>query len=316
MKRTQFLKIMAIGVPVISSSIGRVFAQNQLPRSVRKVYTAANTRVSAELSVRRSLPITGLKYADPFVMLDHFGPVEMKPGEGAFVPPHPHRGFEPVTFLFEGQAEHKDSLGNHAVLNAGDVQWMTSGRGIVHQEDMGKNFKSDTTRLNGIQLWVNLPKKDKFTQPKYQEISAKQMPTFKEDRGNVRVQVVAGDIFGTKGPASTFSPINAFMIQIKPGGKLDVPVPKHWTAFTHILEGSIDLDNGKTAKEGQLALFENNGEFIPLRGTAGHETKLIFLAGEPLNEPVFSYGPFVMNTRQEINQAYMDYKAGKMGRID
>ncbi|MCH8904836.1 MAG: pirin family protein [Bacteroidetes bacterium] len=326
MRRKNFLRTLLLGIPAISASAASLAGstgnsghinKNAAIRSISKIIQATRQKVSAELTVKRSIPTYKQRMIDPFILLDHFGPIVMEPGEGAFVPPHPHRGFEPVTFIFEGGAEHKDSLGNHAILNSGDVQWMTSGSGIVHQEDMGKNYKNTAGIMNGVQLWVNLPAKNKFTTPGYQNIAAKNIPDFEEDDGKVKVRIVAGEMYGVRGPAKTFTPIMAFMLTIKPGGQIQFPVPRSYNAFVHILEGSILLGDNTKVNEAHLVLYNLDGEEIYIKtDPKGNKiTKLLFLAGEPINEPVVTYGPFVMNTKAEINQAYADYQAGKMGTI-
>ena len=311
------------GMAISLNSMGKIstdaerflLAQNPL-RTVGKIYPSKSVKVAPTLDVMRSLPIGRGMVIDPFVMLDHFGPVYIKDPNGIGVPPHPHRGFEPVTFLFDGHVEHKDSLGNTGLLDAGGVQWMTSGKGIVHSEDMAKRYKNGGF-LHGIQLWVNLPKDKKMVEPGYQNITKEMIPTVKCENGKARIQVVAGDIFDVKGPTSTFTPIIALMIELDPGTKLEIPVPVHYNSFLQLLEGNIMVE-GQKVTGSNLVLYNNDGAKALVESDPSNTkpTKILFMAGEPINEPVVMYGPFVMNSKEEIEAAYADYRAGKMGTID
>ncbi len=326
MDRSKFVKLITFSIPTIKSTFaladeGPEAVNDRVAttlRTVRKVLNSSTQKVSAELTVRRALPASGQRVVDPFVLMDIMGPVDMQPGEGAFVPPHPHRGFEPVTILFEGSAEHKDSLGNHARLDSGDVQWMTAGAGIVHSEDMGKNFVSKVRRFHGIQLWVNLPKAHKDAAPGYQNISAKDIPVYEEENGKIKVRVIAGEFCDLKGPAKTFTPITALHLKLGPGAVLSVPLPGDHNALVQVLQNDMNLGEGKRAKQGQMVLYNNDGEHIlittPEENTT--DTDLLLLAGKPINEPIYAYGPFVMTNKAEIKKAYADYQAGKMGKID
>lgn len=296
-------------------------ANGQLPadglRTVERLIKAQRVQVAPGFFIRRALPLKELKMVDPFLLLDHMGPKEIGPDEGAFVPPHPHRGFEPVTFIFEGSAEHKDSMGNHGRLTSGGVQWMTSGKGVVHSERIDREATEGRGKMHGVQLWVNLPKRDKLTEPGYQNIPANLIPEVPQDQGRVTVRVVAGSVFGAKGPAKTFTSINAFHVRVRTGGTVDLPIPASHNACVYGLEGLATLHGGQRLEEGNLAVFSGGGQGIRIsHGGEEEEAQLLVLTGEPIDEPVVSYGPFVMNSMAEIQQAYDDYQNGKLGSID
>lgn len=327
MKRSEFIRralVAAGGVGIAMHSMGsaldeaeRLASLANPHRSIGRIIPAWEVNVAPTLRVKRTLPFQNNMVVDPFILLDHFGPKHVKQGEGVGVPPHPHRGFEPVTFMFDGHVEHKDSLGNTGLLDSGGIQWMTSGRGIVHSEDIGKRYAKQGGRLHGIQLWVNLPKANKMTDPGYQNITKDKIPTVSPSMVNgVKMSIVAGELFGTKGPAKTFTPIMAVMITMEPGQSVEIPVPVNYNAFIQLLDGSITA-NGKTITGSNLVLFNNDGAKVKLETPAGSKpTDILLLGGKPINEPIVQYGPFVMNSMDEIQQAYADYQAGKMGRID
>lgn len=327
MKRRQFVKrslLATAGLGISLSSMGRILtraerallAENHL-RSIGDIIPAVRSQVAPTLSVMRTLPIGRNVVIDPFILLDHFGPVHVKPGQGIGVGAHPHRGFEPVTFLFDGHVEHKDSLGNIGRLDGGGIQWMTSGKGIIHAEDMANRFTGDGGILHGVQLWVNLPKDKKMVKPGYQQFNAHEIPEYTFNNGKVHAKLAAGEIFGQKGPTSTFTPIIAAMISMAPDQKIEIPVPVHYNCFFQLLSGAIVI-NGRSISGSHLIRYNNDGShaYIETDAQASGKTELLFLAGEPINEPVVQYGPFVMNSQAEIIQAFKDYEAGKMGSID
>jgi redox-sensitive bicupin YhaK (pirin superfamily) len=259
--------------------------------------------------VKQPLPAKDLSQVSPFVLLHHGGPDIHAPGSiKARLSPHPHRGFEPVTFVFGGKLHHKDSTGSEGFLSTGDVQWMTAGSGIIHSEGPSEEFAREGGKMEIIQLWVNLPREFKMTPPKYQDIKKENIPQINEN--GFEIGLVAGEFKGRKGPASTFTPITAMMIHFKEGAQTDIEIPEDFNAMVYVLEGSIE-SNGATADQYQLAVFDDEGEGIALRAKSAG--KLLLLAGAPINEPVVSYGPFVMNYPGDIKQAIMDYEMGKMG---
>jgi redox-sensitive bicupin YhaK (pirin superfamily) len=271
---------------------------------------------------------------DPFLLLDHLGPVRWAPGEGIGAPDHPHRGFETVTYLLSGGFQHKDSAGHAGKLTPGDVQWMTAGSGVVHSELPSDEFMRDGGVMHGFQIWVNLPVRDKMMKPRYQEIPAARIPEAASADGKVKVRVIAGESLGKKAVIETRTPIMYLHFTIQPGGEIVQPVPADHTAIAYVIDGVLRAGpDGRLVKEGQMARFGDRnepraavqgctdsgfGSGSAVRLAAGKDApaNFLLLTGVPLNEPVARYGPFVMNTRAEIEQAFEDYKAGRLGSID
>lgn len=264
------------------------------------------------MRVKQPLPTHGLKNIGPFILLHHAGPKPHVPGaEKPRLSPHPHRGFEPVTFVFSGKIHHKDSLGNEGFLQSGDVQWMTAGSGIVHSEGPSDEFAREGGVMEIIQLWINLPKAHKMTTPKYQDIPSAKIPVVTEN--GFIFNVVAGELKGAKGPAETFTPINAATVMFEEGKTTTIDLPvTHYVAI-YVLEGSIEV-NHKLIEARNMAEFHQDGNSIQI--STQSTGKLLFLSGEWTDEPMIQYGPFVMNTQEEIMQAIDDYEAGKMGVLD
>jgi redox-sensitive bicupin YhaK (pirin superfamily) len=239
----------------------------------------------------------------PFLLLDHFGPAEFTPAEKRRgVGWHPHRGFETVTVLLEGEVEHKDTAGNGGLIGPGEVQWMTAGSGLLHQEFHSNAMTRKGGRFHGFQLWVNLPRKDKMTAPRYQTLTAASIPVVDG------VRVIAGEFRGTRGPAKTFTPVTLLVVELKKGDTVKLEVREGHSTALYVGQGKVN-----DASEGELALLTREGEDFVL---AAEEDAIVFvMSGAPIDEPVVGYGPFVMNTTQEIQQAYRDYQAGKLGTI-
>ena len=246
---------------------------------------------------------------DPFLLLDHLGPVKWGPGEGIGAPDHPHRGFETVTYMLDGHMLHEDHLGNRGDLRSGDVQWMTAGRGIIHSEMP----EQEQGLMWGFQLWVNLPAKDKAAKPGYQSITSAQIPDIALPAGGGRVRVIAGTYAGETGPARTFTPMNVWDVRLNAEARVELPVPDGHTTAVFVLSGRVRLASGEDLGAAELALFERKGAGIAFEALA--DTKLLVLDGAPIDEPIVGYGPFVMNSEREIHQAFLDYQGGKMGRI-
>ena len=249
----------------------------------------------------------------PFLLLDYAGPATFTPSEHRRgVGQHPHRGFETVTIVYSGEVEHRDSTGGGGIIGPGDVQWMTAGSGIVHQEYHGPDFAKRGGPFEMIQLWVNLPAKDKMAEPGYQGITDAQIPRIElpADAGSVRV--IAGECGGRQGPARTFTPMNVWDVRLGAGKHAEFAVPEGHTTAVLVLRGKLRAD-AETIGEADLAVFERNG--APLALDASVDSTLLVLTGTPLNEPVVGYGPFVMNTQDEIRQAIADFQSGRMGRI-
>jgi redox-sensitive bicupin YhaK (pirin superfamily) len=281
------------------------------PREVTKIVTAHRQREGGGFIVRRPFPSAGFHHADPFLLLDEMGPVEYGPGEAIGAPDHPHRGFETVTYVLEGEMEHEDSAGHRGRLGAGDVQWMTAGRGIVHSEMPSRAMRQRGGRMHGFQIWVNLPARDKLMAPRYQEIPRAAIPEAATPDGCAVVHVIAGEALGAKAVIETRTPIGYLHWIFSPGASVDVPVPADHAAYVYVFEGAVRVA-GREVKDGQLAIL-GDGNRVQLE--ASERAQALLLTGVPLREPVVHYGPFVMNTEKEIVQAIEDYQAGRLGEI-
>jgi redox-sensitive bicupin YhaK (pirin superfamily) len=279
-------------------------------RSLALVAPARKAQPAPGLIVDRPLPGPEIDYLDPFLMLDHFGPDVVAPGEHGGLNPHPHRGFETVTIMLEGAMEHHDSQGNHGVIGPGDVQWMTAARGIVHAEYRESEFARRGGRLHGIQLWVNLPRAHKMRAPGYQDLARDRIPVVPVEGGEVRV--IAGDFAGVTGPAHTFTPLGVLHVKLEPGARAGIPVAGDWNAAAYVIHGAVST-GGQHIAERRLAVFAPQARMIELLASA--QSEVLLLAGQPIAEPVVSWGPFVMTTREEIVQAQRDYALGRMGSL-
>jgi redox-sensitive bicupin YhaK (pirin superfamily) len=291
-----------------------------MSNTIRSAVTVADAHgviEGAGLKVNRAIPTSHVNHLDPFLLLDHFGPVSYGPGEAHGVPDHPHRGFETVTYILDGYMEHKDSAGHSAVLGPGDLQWMTAGSGIVHSEMPEANFKRDGGVLQGFQLWVNLPAALKMTAPRYQDVAANAVPVVTSDDGKSIVRVVAGNVLGHQGAVATHTPITYIHITLKPGGSVTLPVPAEQDAGAYLFGANVIVDeNGTEAGYAQIVRF-GDGDSVMLTAPQDNDrdAEILLLAGTPIREPIARYGPFVMNTDAEIRQAILDYQKGRMGRI-
>ncbi|MFC0399027.1 pirin family protein [Paraburkholderia rhizosphaerae] len=284
-------------------------------RTIERTYPAVRTTEGGGFIVHRPFPTRMLMDFDPFLLLDEMGPVDYAPGEAKGAPDHPHRGFETVTYVLEGQFGHKDSAGHSGTLHAGDVQWMTAGAGVVHSEMPDPSFVATGGRVHGLQLWVNLPRSDKMIEPRYQEIPSTRIPVATSVDGKVRVKVIAGDALGAKAVIETRTPILYQHFTLQPGAQIVHPVPREYRVFAYGLSGTGLYGEGQQAIDAQkMVVFGNDGDSIALAAGDAPLDVLLF-GGVPLNEPVVRYGPFVMNTEDEIRQAVIDYQAGRMGRI-
>lgn len=272
----------------------------------------SNHWVGDGFPVRNLFPSNGVDL-NPFLMLDYAGPKHFPPSEKPRgVGEHPHRGFETVTILYQGRLEHRDSSGSSGVIGPGDVQWMTAASGVVHEEMHEREFSRQGGMFQAVQLWVNLPRAHKMSKPGYQELASAAIPAVNL-QGGATARVIAGQINGTSGPARTFTPIHVWDIRIAAGQRTELPVPDGFPAGVVLLDGSLRV-NGMTMKgEALLAQMDEKGESISLE--ADTDSTVLLLAGKPIDEPVASYGPFVMNTEDEIRQAIADYRAGRMGRL-
>lgn len=257
------------------------------------------------------------KEISPFLLMDYAGPAEFPPSQSAQrkgVGEHPHRGFETVTIVYSGQVEHRDSSGGGGVIGPGDIQWMTAASGLVHEERHGKDFSAQGGLFEMIQLWVNLPAKDKMTKPRYQGIQNGEVPhlQLKDDAGSIRI--IAGEFQGRKGPAKTFTPIHLWDVRLKADRTASFRMPRSYTTLVFVLRGQVRLPSGETLGDAELGVLSHDDEDFTL--SALTDAKVLILGGEPLNEPIVGYGPFVMNSKAEIQQAFVDFNEGRMGTID
>jgi hypothetical protein len=286
------------------------------PREVTRIVEAHRQREGAGFIVRRPFPSAGLDDADPFLLLDEMGPADYAPGEAAGAPDHPHRGFETVTYMLEGEFEHEDSAGHRGTLWPGDVQWMTAGAGIVHSEMPSQRIRQHGGRVHGFQIWVNLPAALKMSRPRYQEVPAARIPQARSDDGRAHVRVIAGEALGARAAIETHVPILLQDWSLEAGADVSVRVGRDSGAMAYVFAGAVRVgEGGRDVADGQLALL-GGGDVVRLRSAApGGHGRLLLLGGAPLREPVARYGPFVMNTRAEVAQAAEDYRAGRFGEI-
>lgn len=249
----------------------------------------------------------------PFLLLDYAGPAQFPPSDHIRgVGEHPHRGFETVTIVFSGEVDHRDSSGGGGSIGPGDVQWMTAASGLVHEEMHGKEFAKRGGAFEMVQLWVNLPAKYKMTAPRYQGLKDADFPRVELANGAGYVRVIAGKLGNAQGPARTFTPINLWDVRLNAQAQARFMLPVGHTAALLVLSGKIHIDD-RVVEDATLAVLDTQEAEFEL--TALAETKLLVLAGEPIEEPIVGYGPFVMNTREEIQQAFIDFQSGRMGRI-
>lgn len=266
--------------------------------------------------VRSVFDYNGLgRELSPFLLLDYAAPYPFPPGdEKRGVGAHPHKGFETVTVAYQGELEHRDSSGGGGKIGAGDVQWMTAGNGIVHEEFHSQDFTRKGGTLQMVQLWVNLRAKDKTAPPRYQTLLKAQIPEVALPQETGTVRVIAGEFSGKKGVAKTFTPINLWDVTLRAGKSAELPLPDGHTTMFLALNGDVVVNGERDAREGDLAIFERTGNGIFVE--AKTDAELLVMDGEPIAEPVVGHGPFVMNSRAEIQQAFEDYQLGKMGEID
>lgn len=250
----------------------------------------------------------------PFLLLDHAGPMQFGPAaKPRGVGEHPHRGFETVTIVYAGEVEHRDSTGAGGKIGPGDVQWMTAASGILHEEFHSHEFTKTGGTLEMVQLWVNLPAKDKMADPGYQTLVNADIPSVALPNAAGRVRVIAGEFDGRRGPARTFTPMDVWDVRLNQGGKTDWRVAAGRTLALIVLHGTVQVNGERLAREGELVCFDRAGSEISIE--ANNVATLLLLSGEPIDEPIAGYGPFVMNTEAEIHQAIADFNSGKFGRM-
>jgi len=266
--------------------------------------------------VRNLFPSNGIgQEISPFLMLDYAGPTRVAPSANPRgVGEHPHRGFETVTIAYQGAVEHRDSAGHSGTIYPGDVQWMTAASGVVHEEMHERDFANKGGTFEMVQLWVNLPKAHKMSQPRYQTLTKEAIPVVELGAAG-HARVIAGELQGVKGPARTFTPVNVFDVRLTPGPTAELSLAAGHNAAIVLLKGNVVVnDSDQLQGEAKIALLSAGGDQVALK--ANEDSTLLILSGEPIREPVASYGPFVMNTREEIMQAVADYQAGKLGHLD
>jgi redox-sensitive bicupin YhaK (pirin superfamily) len=260
------------------------------------------------------------RHTSPFLLLDYAGPAKFEPTvQPRGVGQHPHRGFETVTIVYKGEVSHRDSTGQGGTIGPGDVQWMTAGAGILHEEFHSDAFTRDGGELEMVQLWVNLPARDKMAAPGYQGITDAQIPSVPlvgdvDGAGDVgRVRVIAGDYLGNKGPAHTFTPIDVWDVRLNQGASVTLPVPEGRVAAIVVLRGTVMVNGDEVARDAQMVLLDRAGDALTL--DANNDAVVLLLSGEPIDEPIVGHGPFVMNTRDEIVQAMKDFGSGRFGQM-
>ena len=258
----------------------------------------------------------GVAERSPFLLLDYAPPYPFTPNSGTRrgVGQHPHRGFETVTIVYSGELEHRDSTGAGGIIGAGDVQWMTAGAGIIHEEFHSPAFSQKGGVFQVAQLWVNLPAKDKMTAAHYQGITAAQIPSVALPGGAGHMRLIAGDWQGHSAPAQTYTPMRVWDLRLAAGASADLPQPEGWNTLLLVLHGSVQINGAGTAQSAQIATLSATGTGLRLANTGEAEATILLLSGEPIDEPVFGYGPFVMNSREEINQAIDDFNSGRFAQ--
>lgn len=291
--------------------------QTATTKGVRGVYRPGSTHMVGDgFPVRNLFPSNELdEQLSPFLMLDYAGPQYFPPTDHPRgVGEHPHRGFETVTIVYQGRVAHRDSGGNAGVIGPGDVQWMTAASGVVHEELHEREWAKQGGTLQMIQLWVNLPAQFKMSPPRYQTILVHDIPAvaLENDAGTLRV--IAGQVGGAKGPALTFTPVELYDVRMRAGREAELMLPAGHHAGVFVLSGSVTLNGTTSVGEADLAVLDVDGDRTRLRAE-GQDATILVMGGEPIREPIARYGPFVMNTRQELVQAVDDYRAGRMGHL-
>ncbi len=285
----------------------------QQSRNVTSIITSHRQQEGAGFIVRRPFPRAGLEVVDPFLLLDEMGPIDYAPGKAIGAPDHPHRGFETISYILEGEVEHEDSAGHRGTIGAGDVQWMTAGAGIVHSEMPSRRIQTEGGRVHGFQIWVNLPAKLKMTRPRYQGVPASKIPHASTADGLAEVRVIAGEALGVNAVIDTNTPIVYQDWTLQAGADVTLPIARDHRVMVYVFQGKARLgDDAQEVVDGQLAIL---GEGDVLRLRADEKTRFLVLGGVPMNEPVARYGPFVMNTQVELQQAVRDFQSGRMGEI-
>jgi len=285
-------------------------------RRVQRIIPSIETHEGEGFLVHRPFPVRGLSYVDPFLLIDEMGPKKVAPGEAKGAPDHPHRGFETITYLLAGSFVHEDSQGSRSQIGPGDAQWMTAGSGVIHSEMPGPEIMKDGGVMHGFQIWVNLPREKKMMKPRYQDLKDAQIPRVELAPG-VRAKLLGGSLGGGHGPAHTEIPILYAHLELAPGAKWKSDeVNGDWSLLAYVIAGEGSFSGSPSTPRANLIHFESRPGAITIENTSTSQgLSLLLLAGEPLGEPVARMGPFVMNTREELAQAYDDYVSGRLGKI-
>ncbi|BDE04806.1 hypothetical protein WPS_00820 [Vulcanimicrobium alpinum] len=282
-------------------------------RSLARVIPSVEVLEGGGFQVRRPLPTRGVEQVDPFLLIDELGPTEIAPGKAVGAPEHPHKGFEIITYILAGDNEHRDSHGNRGRLRSGDVQYMVAGSGLQHEELPSEEFQRTGGRNHGFQIWANLKRADKAMAPRYKDVRASDVPVVHPSAG-VEARVIAGDLFGASGPVRTVTPWTYVHAILAPGTQIVQPVPRGWTATIYVFDG-VGAIGTRELRLGDYAVFADNGETIGIANAGSTPLQALLLCAEPTHEPMARYGPFVMNTIDEIRDAFEDYRAGRFGTI-
>jgi redox-sensitive bicupin YhaK (pirin superfamily) len=282
-------------------------------RSLARVIPAITTVEGGGFVVHRPVPTRGVEQVDPFLLIDELGPIEYAPGEALGAPEHPHKGFELITYILAGDNLHRDSHGNTGRLRGGDAQYMAAGSGLVHAEMPSDELLRDGGHAHGFQIWVNLARGDKAMTPRYYDVPAAGIPVAHPSEG-VQARVLAGDLFGVHGPVRTVTPWTYVHVTLAPGTSIAQPVPADWTATIYVFDG-VATTGTRELRRGDYAVFANDGTAIELSNTGSATVQALFLCARPVNEPMARYGPFVMNSVDELQSAFEDFRAGRFGEI-
>ena len=281
-------------------------------RKVLKIKQCMQTFEGDGIPVTRAFPVSDLRDNDPFLLFDHFGPINYQPGGATGVPAHPHCGFEAITYLLGGEIEHRDSWGGNATIKTGDIQWMTTGSGLIHSELVTEKFKKSGGIMQGLQIWVNLPSKYKNVKPWYQHIKKDDIPIIKESN-NVSIKVLVGEIKDVKSSVQTYSPVSILDVNFFESNQISLDISKNQIAMVYVINGELQfIESNTIASKGQMVYFDQSSTEIKLTSISSRGSYLL-LAGEPLKESIIRHGPFVTNTDEEMQKAMLDYQNGKMG---
>ena len=286
-----------------------------MSRKVIEIKDCMKTFEGDGIPVTRAFPVPEMRELDPFLLFDHFGPINYEPGGATGVPAHPHCGFEAITYLLGGEVEHKDSWGGQAAIETGDIQWMTTGSGLIHSELVTDKFKNSGGVMQGLQIWVNLPQKYKKVKPWYQHIKKDDIPTI-DDLNDVLIKVLVGEVKNVSSAVQTYSPVSIFDVQFSKPNLIDLDIPKNQTVMVYVIDGELKFDtDNKIARKGQMIYFDQSSDAINLTSISPSGSYLV-LAGEPINQPIVRYGPFITNTEGEMKQVMLEYQNGKMGTLN